>query len=245
MLAAPAGLRLHVATYKDYYQDHGRRSRREPGRDQARLSPARAQISSGRQQGSERGGQVQGSCRKPTRSSRIRRSAPPTISSARTGAPDRNSVRRPTGAAISSSPPRRSAAQAAARRTSAISSPRCSGSAVRSAAALIAAAAVAAAAASPPPAKITSRRSRSISKTHSAAAAQTIELKAPQLGDDGRVTVQPRTLKVTIPAGVIEGQHIRLAGQGSPGVGGGPAGDLYLEIGFRAAPAVRRSKVAT
>jgi curved DNA-binding protein len=62
---------------------------------------------------------------------------------------------------------------------------------------------------------------------------QTIELKAPQLGEDGRVTVQPRTLKVTIPAGVTEGQRIRLAGQGSPGVGGGPAGDLYLEIGFR------------
>jgi curved DNA-binding protein len=62
---------------------------------------------------------------------------------------------------------------------------------------------------------------------------QTIELKSPQLGDDGHVTVQPRTLKVTIPAGVIEGQRIRLAGQGSPGVGGGPAGDLYLEIGFR------------
>src|SRR5262245_5151665 len=61
----------------------------------------------------------------------------------------------------------------------------------------------------------------------------TIELKAPQLGDDGRVVVQPRTLKVTIPAGVVEGQRIRLAGQGSPGVGGGPAGDLYLEIGFR------------
>jgi curved DNA-binding protein len=62
---------------------------------------------------------------------------------------------------------------------------------------------------------------------------QTLELKAPLLGEDGRVTVQPRTLKVTIPAGVIEGQRIRLAGQGSPGVGGGPAGDLYLEIGFR------------
>jgi curved DNA-binding protein len=63
--------------------------------------------------------------------------------------------------------------------------------------------------------------------------AHTLELKAPQLGDDGRVVVHPRTLKVTIPAGVIEGQRIRLAGQGSPGVGGGPAGDLYLEIGFR------------
>lgn len=62
---------------------------------------------------------------------------------------------------------------------------------------------------------------------------QTIELKSPQLSEDGRVIVKPRTLRVTIPAGVIEGQRIRLAGQGSPGVNGGPAGDLYLEIGFR------------
>jgi len=71
---------------------------------------------------------------------------------------------------------------------------------------------------------------------------QTIELKAPQLGDDGRVTVQPRTLKVTIPAGVIEGQRIRLAGQGSPGAGGGPAGDLYLENWLSPAPAVHRRR---
>jgi curved DNA-binding protein len=62
---------------------------------------------------------------------------------------------------------------------------------------------------------------------------QTIELKSPQLSDDGRVLVQPRTLRVTIPAGVIEGQRIRLAGQGSAGVGGSTAGDLYLEIGFK------------
>jgi curved DNA-binding protein len=62
---------------------------------------------------------------------------------------------------------------------------------------------------------------------------QTIELKSPQLSDDGRVLVQPRTLRVTIPAGVVEGQRIRLAGQGSAGVGGSAAGDLYLEIGFK------------
>lgn len=62
---------------------------------------------------------------------------------------------------------------------------------------------------------------------------QTIELKSPQLSDEGHVSLQPRTLKVTIPKGVTEGQQIRLAGQGSPGVGGGPAGDLFLEIGLR------------
>src|SRR5690606_2361899 len=43
----------------------------------------------------------------------------------------------------------------------------------------------------------------------------------------------PRTLKVNIPAGVTAGKRIRLAGQGSPGVGGGPAGDLYLEVQLR------------
>lgn len=62
---------------------------------------------------------------------------------------------------------------------------------------------------------------------------QTIELKSPRIDPGGQVTLQPRTLKVNIPAGVVEGQRIRLAGQGSPGIGGGPAGDLYLEIGFR------------
>lgn len=61
---------------------------------------------------------------------------------------------------------------------------------------------------------------------------KTIDLKGSQMGGDGRVTVQPRTLKITIPAGIVEGQRIRLAGQGSPGHGGGPAGDLYLEVRF-------------
>ncbi len=62
---------------------------------------------------------------------------------------------------------------------------------------------------------------------------QTIELKSPQVSDDGRVLVKPRTLRVSIPAGVVEGQRIRLAGQGSAGTNGGPAGDLYLEVSFR------------
>jgi len=49
----------------------------------------------------------------------------------------------------------------------------------------------------------------------------------------GRVTTQERTLSVNIPKGVREGQHLRLSGQGSPGVGQGQPGDLYLEIAFR------------
>ncbi|APZ44031.1 DnaJ C-terminal domain-containing protein [Acidihalobacter ferrooxydans] len=39
-----------------------------------------------------------------------------------------------------------------------------------------------------------------------------------------------RTLAVNIPAGVSDGQRIRLTGQGAPGLGGGPAGDLYLSV---------------
>jgi len=54
----------------------------------------------------------------------------------------------------------------------------------------------------------------------------------PQLGDDGRVTLHERTLDVTIPKGVREGQHLRLAGQGFGGAAGEPAGDLFLEIAF-------------
>jgi molecular chaperone DnaJ len=48
-------------------------------------------------------------------------------------------------------------------------------------------------------------------------------------GGDGRVRSR-RTLTVKIPAGVEDQMRIRLAGQGEVGPGGGPAGDLYVEI---------------
>jgi len=63
--------------------------------------------------------------------------------------------------------------------------------------------------------------------------AQTIALRAARLNESGHVVTDERALKVQIPKGVKEGQHIRLAGQGTPGMGGAPAGDLYLEIHFR------------
>ncbi len=61
---------------------------------------------------------------------------------------------------------------------------------------------------------------------------RTLTLRAAELTDDGRVTTKQRTLKVRIPKGIRQGQHIRLTGQGDPGVGGAPAGDLYLEVEF-------------
>lgn len=63
-------------------------------------------------------------------------------------------------------------------------------------------------------------------------ATRTITLRVPELDDGGHVLVRDKSLTVQIPKGVTEGQSIRLKGQGSPGTGGGPAGDLYLEIRF-------------
>lgn len=59
---------------------------------------------------------------------------------------------------------------------------------------------------------------------------RSIHLQVPEIDEHGRVHHQTRTLKITIPAGVISGQQLRLAKQGAPGLGGGPSGDLYLEI---------------
>lgn len=57
-----------------------------------------------------------------------------------------------------------------------------------------------------------------------------LRLRVPEVDQRGLLSHRERTLKVKIPAGVSNGQHIRLKGQGAPGVGGGEAGDLYLEI---------------
>ena len=59
---------------------------------------------------------------------------------------------------------------------------------------------------------------------------RTLELKRPDLKPDGTMDLKVHTVKVTIPAGVTEGQLIRLAGQGEQSTNGGKPGDLYLEV---------------
>ncbi len=66
-----------------------------------------------------------------------------------------------------------------------------------------------------------------------AGTARQITLQAPYVDESGHIRTRERTLNVRVPKGVMSGQHIRLAGQGDPGAGGGRAGDLYLEVQFR------------
>jgi molecular chaperone DnaJ len=56
-----------------------------------------------------------------------------------------------------------------------------------------------------------------------------IRKPCPECDADGRVRTR-RTIKVRIPAGVEDGTHIQLAGEGETGPGGGPPGYLFLEI---------------
>ena len=70
-------------------------------------------------------------------------------------------------------------------------------------------------------------------------AQRSISLRLPALDAQGHVVTQERKLDVSIPKGIRAGQHLRLAGQGGPGLGEGPAGHLYLEIDFNPHPLFR------
>jgi molecular chaperone DnaJ len=68
---------------------------------------------------------------------------------------------------------------------------------------------------------------------------QVIPEPCPQCGGDGRVRSR-RTIPVKIPAGVEDGMRIRLTGHGEVGPGGGPSGDLYVEVHERPHPVFTR-----
>jgi curved DNA-binding protein len=70
-------------------------------------------------------------------------------------------------------------------------------------------------------------------------ASRTISMRGPAVAERGYTRFTERSLDVRIPKGVREGQLIRLAGQGNPGIGNGQAGDLYLEVAFNPHPRYR------
>ncbi|HEX5543800.1 MAG TPA: molecular chaperone DnaJ [Micromonospora sp.] len=59
-----------------------------------------------------------------------------------------------------------------------------------------------------------------------------VEERCPECKGTGGVT-KTRTLNVRFPAGVADGQRIRLAGRGEPGERGGPTGDLFVLVKVR------------
>lgn len=62
---------------------------------------------------------------------------------------------------------------------------------------------------------------------------RSIALERVERNPQGRPERRVQQLNVKIPPGVTDGQQIRLAGQGEPGVGGGAAGDLFLQVRIR------------
>ncbi|WP_370402503.1 DnaJ C-terminal domain-containing protein [Sulfitobacter sp. JB4-11] len=68
---------------------------------------------------------------------------------------------------------------------------------------------------------------------------RTLTLRSPIVGPNGNISMKDHSIAVHVPKGIMAGQHIRLAGQGTPGLNDGPAGDLYLEVNFAPHPVYR------
>ena len=66
---------------------------------------------------------------------------------------------------------------------------------------------------------------------------KTITLRNPNGTDQSTAT---QTLKVKIPAGIGDGQSVRLRGKGMPGNGGGEPGDLLLKVAIQEKPGFER-----
>jgi curved DNA-binding protein len=54
------------------------------------------------------------------------------------------------------------------------------------------------------------------------------------------ITVNGKNLRITIPAGIANGQVIKLKGQGNPGANGGPSGDLFITLHIAEDPIYKR-----
>ena len=67
-----------------------------------------------------------------------------------------------------------------------------------------------------------------------------VDLVTAAKGGRTRVTVDGRTIDITIPPGVHDRQMLRLKGQGAPGYEGGPPGDAYVEMVIQPHPLFER-----
>lgn len=70
---------------------------------------------------------------------------------------------------------------------------------------------------------------------------RSLQLDVPQPGPEGYMVRVPKTIKVRIPKGATDGQKLRVPGKGGPGMNGGPAGDLYLNISVQPHPLFKLS----
>ncbi len=61
-------------------------------------------------------------------------------------------------------------------------------------------------------------------------ATKAFTLQMQTVAPDGQISTTDKSYEVKIPAGILSGQKIRLAGQGGMGAGGGEKGDLYLKV---------------
>lgn len=69
-----------------------------------------------------------------------------------------------------------------------------------------------------------------------------VKEKCPACRGEGYKTIK-KTLKVTFPAGIDDGQSIRLSGAGEPGFNGGPRGDLLVEAVVTPSPDFQRNDI--
>lgn len=67
-----------------------------------------------------------------------------------------------------------------------------------------------------------------------------LSLEAAMTTHQQILTVNGKNIRITIPAGVENGQQIKLKGHGAPGVNGGPAGDLYITFNIATHPVYKR-----
>jgi curved DNA-binding protein len=68
-----------------------------------------------------------------------------------------------------------------------------------------------------------------------------LDLSMTEIDDAGRLRRVPKRITARIPKGPTDGQVLRLPGQGGKGIGGGPAGDVYVNITLRPHPLYRVS----